>query len=237
MVDLYRGDAYPIEVRAKLQHMPHLAIEIANRWMLGWPNEVAQLIKSGDYLKALVNQEQEERRVLCSPGNSHLARHEIVQEYGLSLRPPTPSPEAFDHDDKTKSIRESKVCAEHVEKSIEDLIDLAEMDFVLKDDAAPHFASGINSVNAELKRLIGYRAFQDKFKSPLPSVPTDPAWVAGKSDTVECKWLRLNYPGIVEYFDWAEHFPHPSFWGYVARLGNWQILAGCGNTQRAQLRC
>ena len=42
----------------------------------------------GIYLEVLTNQEQQEREALSQPGMNHLARHEIVQEMGLSLAPP-----------------------------------------------------------------------------------------------------------------------------------------------------
>jgi hypothetical protein len=89
MQALYKPSQYPSELQAKLKHMTPLAIEIANRWTLGWPKRVKALIEANQYLEALTNQEREERDVLSRPGLSHLARHEIVQEYGLSLSPPT----------------------------------------------------------------------------------------------------------------------------------------------------
>ena len=88
MQEIYKPTQYPKEVLNKLKLMPPLAIEIANRWALGWPTDVANLIATGEFLPALTNQEQQEREVLSNPGSSHLARHEIVQEYGLSLSPP-----------------------------------------------------------------------------------------------------------------------------------------------------
>lgn len=91
MQTLYNPKMYPKEIQAKLNLMPPLAIEIANRWALGWPKTVKGLMATGEYLDALTTQEQQERKVLSQPGNSHLARHEIVQEYGLSLAPPGPS--------------------------------------------------------------------------------------------------------------------------------------------------
>jgi hypothetical protein len=92
MQELYKPRTYPPEIRADLRTMPPLAIEIANRWLLGWPQTVKALITSGEYLSALKAQEKEEREVLSNLGNTHLARHEIVQEYGLSLSPPAPTP-------------------------------------------------------------------------------------------------------------------------------------------------
>ena len=89
MQALHNPKMYPEPIRRKLELMPPLAIEIANRWALGWPETVKALLTSGKYLEALKAQEQQEREALSEPGNSHLARHEIVTEYGLSLSPPT----------------------------------------------------------------------------------------------------------------------------------------------------
>ena len=89
MQTLYKPTMYPAEIRRKLSLMPLLAIEIANRWALGWPQDVQALIAAGIYLQVLKDQEQQELHVLTQPGTNHLARHEIVQEFGLSLCPPT----------------------------------------------------------------------------------------------------------------------------------------------------
>ena len=61
MQSLYKPSLYPKEIQAKLKLAPPLAIEIANRWALGWPETVKALIKSGQYLEALTNQEEQER--------------------------------------------------------------------------------------------------------------------------------------------------------------------------------
>jgi len=81
---------YPVEIQKFINVAPPLMIEIANRWVLGWPEAVTALIESGEYLEALENQEQQEREILASTGTSylHLARHEILQDFGLSLSPP-----------------------------------------------------------------------------------------------------------------------------------------------------
>ena len=91
MQSLYNPSLYPPELRQKISKMSQTAIEIANRWALGWPQTVKGLIEANQYLDALTTQEQQEREVLSQPGNSHLARHEIVQEYGLNLAPPAPT--------------------------------------------------------------------------------------------------------------------------------------------------
>lgn len=91
MQTLYKPGQYPADLARKLKLMSPLAVEIANRWALGWPEQVKALISLGQYLPALQSQEEQEREVLSNPGNSHLARHEIAQEYGLSLAPPEPA--------------------------------------------------------------------------------------------------------------------------------------------------
>lgn len=88
MQTLYKPRHFPNGLARQISRLPPLAVEIANRWALGWPKRVKALVESGEYLEALKAQEQTEREVLSRPGNSHLAQHEIVQEYGLSLSPP-----------------------------------------------------------------------------------------------------------------------------------------------------
>ena len=89
MQQLYRPNSYPAQIKAELSSLPPLATEIANRWMMGWPKRVKALIEANEFLPALKEQEDAERTAYSSPGNRHLARHEIVQMYGLSDAPPT----------------------------------------------------------------------------------------------------------------------------------------------------
>ena len=91
MQTLYNPSQYPKEIQAKLNLMPPLAIEIANRWALGWPQTVKELIAPGEYLDALKAQEREEIRVKLEPGLSHLSSWEKAQEYGLCQHPPAAS--------------------------------------------------------------------------------------------------------------------------------------------------
>lgn len=91
MQSLYKPRQYPPELRQALGQMPDTAIEIANRWALGWPQTVKDLIATGEYLAALKNQEREEIRVKLEPGLSHLSSWEKAQEYGLCQHPPAAS--------------------------------------------------------------------------------------------------------------------------------------------------
>jgi hypothetical protein len=87
--DLYKRERYPSSIQTELDRMPGIAVMIANRWMLGWPKAVMALIAEGTYLELLKGQEELEREAYSEPGNSHLARHEIAEMYGLSPAPPT----------------------------------------------------------------------------------------------------------------------------------------------------
>ena len=91
MQSLYNPSQYPPDLRQKISKMSQTAIEIANRWALGWPQTVKDLIATGEYLAALKNQEREEVRVKLEPGLSHLSSWEKAQEYGLSQHPPAAS--------------------------------------------------------------------------------------------------------------------------------------------------
>ena len=87
MQELYSPKTYPQEIKAELKAMSPLAIEIANRWLLGWPKRVKALIEANQYLTSLKEQEEAEREAY-SQGNQHLARHEIAELYGLDSAPP-----------------------------------------------------------------------------------------------------------------------------------------------------
>ena len=82
---------YPASVQQAMEEVSPLAIEIANRWMLGWPKTVKALLATGEYLDALKRQEVLERDLFSRVDLRHLARHEICELYGLSPMPPTPS--------------------------------------------------------------------------------------------------------------------------------------------------
>jgi len=91
MQSLYKPRHYPPELRQALGSLSDTAIEIANRWALGWPQAVKALIASGEYVDALKAQEHEEIRVKLEPGLSHLSSWEKAQEYGLCQHPPAAS--------------------------------------------------------------------------------------------------------------------------------------------------
>jgi hypothetical protein len=66
-----------------------LAIAIAHRRIMGWPDHVAGLLAAGTYFDCLAPRVEQEKRVLANePNMRRLARHEILQIYEVSEAPP-----------------------------------------------------------------------------------------------------------------------------------------------------
>lgn len=81
---------YPAAVLAELRRSGRIKRQIANRWMLGWPGRVKELIKTNQYLPALEAQYQAELDALADNADPTLAEHEKVELAGLSLECPVP---------------------------------------------------------------------------------------------------------------------------------------------------
>lgn len=80
---------YNQDVASKIEAMRAMTVEIANRWILGWPQRVAALMESGTYLDCLASQVEKEKVLLANePNMRHLARHEVLQIYEISEAPP-----------------------------------------------------------------------------------------------------------------------------------------------------
>lgn len=81
--------SYPPEVAVMIERLSTIAVSIANRWMLGWPQRVEALLKEGTYLEVLEAQTEREKDVLADAGHlNHLARHEILKMYEIREAPP-----------------------------------------------------------------------------------------------------------------------------------------------------
>lgn len=91
MQALYSPKMYPAPLQAELKAMSQTAIEIANRWALGWPQTVKDLIQSGEFLAALKEQEAQEIKVKLDSSLNHLSSWEKSEVMGLSAAPPTPT--------------------------------------------------------------------------------------------------------------------------------------------------
>lgn len=107
--------------------MSDTAIEIANRWALGWPQTVKELIASGEYLDALKAQEREEIRVKLEPGLSHLSSWEKAQEYGLSMAPPSPSELPDEEDEEMIEDEEPSEAEIHLKELMKEMREVQEI--------------------------------------------------------------------------------------------------------------
>lgn len=89
MKPLYNPDIYSDQVREVILQSGELGIEIANRWMMGWPKRVVKLLVEDMYEEVFEYQLLQEQDVIARASNlSHLAPMEIVVMSGLSLEPP-----------------------------------------------------------------------------------------------------------------------------------------------------
>lgn len=86
--ELMKPEAYPPEIRKVLQEPNWIRRAIANRWILGWPGRVKRLIETGEYLPALLEQEEQEADALAENADNSLSPTEKAQLAGLSLECP-----------------------------------------------------------------------------------------------------------------------------------------------------
>lgn len=85
MQDLHAAGCYPPDAQAEIERLGALAVEIANRRMLGWPKRVNGLLASVEYLEALRTQHESEAVLMSHEASLRcLARHEIAELYGLT---------------------------------------------------------------------------------------------------------------------------------------------------------
>ena len=90
MQSLHAPKSYPPSVVAQIEAAGSISVTIANRWMLGWPDRVSALLKSGEYLECLANQVEQGKDVFANEANlRHLSRREILQLYEIREAPPT----------------------------------------------------------------------------------------------------------------------------------------------------
>jgi len=89
MQSLYNADIYPDETRELILQSGQLGIEIANRWMIGWPKRVVNLIVQDAYEDAFQYQLLQEQDAIARASNlSNIAPVEVVVMSGLNLEPP-----------------------------------------------------------------------------------------------------------------------------------------------------
>lgn len=90
MQEIYLRKIYRPEILLVVRNSGRMGIELANRWMLGWPEGVKKLMAAGEYVDAFKNQlEQEKDALVAATDSSHLAPIEIIAMAGLAMGPPT----------------------------------------------------------------------------------------------------------------------------------------------------
>ena len=89
MQPLYNPDIYPDQVREMILQSGQLGMEIANRWMMGWPKRVVNLLIQDMYEDLFQHQLLQEQEVIARVSNlGNLAPIEVIVTSGLSLEPP-----------------------------------------------------------------------------------------------------------------------------------------------------
>jgi hypothetical protein len=87
--ELISRNVYTAAMATHIEAMGEMGIAVANRWVMGWPQRVKALVKSGAYLGCLETQVAQERAILAKTADlRHLARHEIMQIYEIRESPP-----------------------------------------------------------------------------------------------------------------------------------------------------
>ena len=86
---LYKREIYGPEGARQIEALGSIAVAIANRWQLGWPERVKALIDARVYLVNLDAQTERELDVLADAvGLQHLTHHELLQMHGIDEAPP-----------------------------------------------------------------------------------------------------------------------------------------------------
>lgn len=89
MEALYKRELYGETTALKIETMGSIAVSIANRWALGWPNRVLALLVARQYLEKLTEQTNLETDVLADVTDMrHLSPTEILVMHGVPQEPP-----------------------------------------------------------------------------------------------------------------------------------------------------
>lgn len=88
MPELMKREIYPKGMSLEIERMGRIAVNIANRWVLGWPGRVKKLISQGVYLQTLREQRELELDAIAENLDTHLTETEKAQLAGLSLECP-----------------------------------------------------------------------------------------------------------------------------------------------------
>jgi hypothetical protein len=85
---LYNRGQYGETAALAIEVMGSTAVSIANRWALGWPEQVQAMLAAGVYDGHLKRQTEHEKDVLADTYAPHLSTAEILQLHGIPPSPP-----------------------------------------------------------------------------------------------------------------------------------------------------
>lgn len=86
--ELCQPKKYPEDLR-NLIMQSRMGVELANRWMLGWPQRVKALLEAGEYRAAWESQLEQEIEVEANAAQyQHLSSWEKREVTGLRESPP-----------------------------------------------------------------------------------------------------------------------------------------------------
>ncbi|OJW46172.1 MAG: hypothetical protein BGO63_03640 [Candidatus Accumulibacter sp. 66-26] len=90
MQELMKRELYGEAMALNIERLGSTAVTVANRWVLGWPEQVEALVENASYLKALSKQVEIEKDILSEATEfPHLAAHEILALHEIPMGPPT----------------------------------------------------------------------------------------------------------------------------------------------------
>lgn len=90
MEALSNREIYGPDLALTIEGMGTIAVSIANRWQMGWPERVQALLNWRIYQVNLDAQMNKEKDILAEAGHlQHLSNREILQMHEIKESPPT----------------------------------------------------------------------------------------------------------------------------------------------------
>lgn len=87
---LFNREVYGPDLALWIEGMGTIAVSIANRWQMGWPERVQLLLDQRIYQVNLDAQMNKEKDILAEAGHlQHLSNREILQMHEIKESPPT----------------------------------------------------------------------------------------------------------------------------------------------------
>ena len=89
MENLHNREIYGLHLAIDIEKLGSIGTDIANRWLLGWPRAVKNLLDTGTYFDLFCAQVEQEKMILSNEsGMRHLSPREILSVYEIREAPP-----------------------------------------------------------------------------------------------------------------------------------------------------